>query len=88
MFYRAITDFTCTINVERFAGLNIHGFSPMKFSQKHFHRALGRSGYYLVKLKRGVYFIMSYKHFSSCIHCFHKINGLYAASVMKGREAI
>ena len=29
--------------------------TPLKFSQKHFLVALGKSAYYLVKLKRGVY---------------------------------
>ena len=29
-----------TINVERFAGLDFHGFIPMKFSQENFHSAL------------------------------------------------
>ena len=36
-----------TINVERFAGLNICGFSPMKFLQKYFHGALVTSVYCL-----------------------------------------
>ena len=30
------------VNVERFAGLNICGFSPMNFLQEHFHSALAR----------------------------------------------
>ena len=36
-----------TVDVERFAGLNIRGFSPMKFSQKYFRGALASSVYYL-----------------------------------------
>ena len=36
-----------TVNVERFAGLNIHGFSSMKFSWKYFHGALATSVYCL-----------------------------------------
>ena len=36
-----------TVNVERFAGLNIHGFSPMKFLWKYFHGALATSVYCL-----------------------------------------
>ena len=37
-----------TVNVERFAGLNIHGFSPMKLSFECFYSALARSAHYLV----------------------------------------
>ena len=40
-----------TVNEERFAGLNIHDFSPMKFSREYFHGALASSVYYLTKAK-------------------------------------
>ena len=36
-----------TIDVERFAGLNICSFSPMKFLRKYFHGALATSVHYL-----------------------------------------
>ena len=35
------------VNVERFVGLNICGFSPMKFSWKYFCSALDTSVHYL-----------------------------------------
>ena len=35
-----------TVNVETFAGLNIHSFSPMKFSREYFCGALASSVYY------------------------------------------
>ena len=39
---------TCnTVDMERFAGLNIHGFSPMKFLRKYFCGALATSVHYL-----------------------------------------
>ena len=37
----------CTENVERFTGLNICSFSPMKFFAEIFHSALATSVYYL-----------------------------------------
>ena len=40
-----------TVNGERFAGLNTHDFSPMKFSQEYFHGALASSVYYLTIVK-------------------------------------
>ena len=40
-----------TVNGERFAGLNICGFSPMKFSQEYFCGALASSVYYLTIAK-------------------------------------
>ena len=39
------------INVERFTGLNIRGFSLMKFLQKYFHGASTTSVYYLTITK-------------------------------------
>ena len=36
-----------TIDMENFAGLNIHGFTPMKFLQKYFYIFLARSADYL-----------------------------------------
>ena len=36
-----------TVDVERFAGLNICGFSPIKFSRKYFRGALATSVHYL-----------------------------------------
>ena len=36
-----------TVDVKRFAGLNICGFSPMKFLWKCFHSALATSVHYL-----------------------------------------
>ena len=36
-----------TVDVETFTGLNISGFSPMKFLQKYFHGALTTSIHYL-----------------------------------------
>ena len=35
-----------TVDVERFAGLNIRGFSPIKFLRKYFCGALATSVYY------------------------------------------
>ena len=40
-----------TINVERFAGLNIHGFNPMKFFAEIISCALATSVYYLPIVK-------------------------------------
>ena len=40
-----------TINGERFAGLNIRGFSPMKFFTGIFSRCLGQRFYYLTIVK-------------------------------------
>ena len=36
-----------TVDMERFAGLNIRGFSHMSFLQKYFRSALATSVYYL-----------------------------------------
>ena len=44
-----------TIDVERFVGLNIHGFSPIKALQKYFCVVFTRSALYLVQLKRDTY---------------------------------
>ena len=38
---------TITVDVKRFAGLNIRDFSPMKFLQKYFRGTLATSVYYL-----------------------------------------
>ena len=40
--------------MERFAGLNIRGFSPMKFSRKYFRGALATSVPYLPKAKNSM----------------------------------
>ena len=40
-----------TINVERFTGLNIHGFNPMKFSWEYFCCVLVSIVYYLTIAK-------------------------------------
>ena len=40
-----------TVDVERFAGLNIRGFSLWSFSWKYFHGALATSVHYLPKVK-------------------------------------
>ena len=40
-----------TVNVERFAGLNIHNFSPMKFSWEYFCNVLASNVYYLTIAK-------------------------------------
>ena len=40
-----------TVNGERFAGLSIRDFSPMRFSREYFHGALASSVYYLTKAK-------------------------------------
>ena len=40
-----------TVDVERFAGLNIRGFSLWSFSRKYFHGALATSVHYLPKVK-------------------------------------
>ena len=37
----------CTINRKRFAGLNIHGFSPIKFFMGVLLQCLGQGAYYL-----------------------------------------
>ena len=39
--------YAATINVVKFAGLNICDFSPMKFSQENVHGGLPSSVYYL-----------------------------------------
>ena len=39
------------VDVERFAGLYIYGFSSMKFSWKYFCGALASSIYYLTRAK-------------------------------------
>ena len=45
-----------TVDRERFAGLNIHGFSAIEvFSRKYFNVALAISVHYLVQLKRDDY---------------------------------
>ena len=33
-------NYICTVNVERFTGLNFHGFDPIKFLQQNFCGAL------------------------------------------------
>ena len=40
-----------TVNMERFTGLNIRSFSPVKFSRKYFCDALASSVYYLTIAK-------------------------------------
>ena len=41
-----------TMNMERFAGLNIHGFSPMKFSWEYFCGTLASSVYYYLTITK------------------------------------
>ena len=41
------THWCFTVNVERFAGLNIRGFSPIKLLRKYFCDALATNVYYL-----------------------------------------
>ena len=49
--YFTPTVYNHTVNMERFTGLNIRGFSRTKFSQESFHHALASSVNYLTIAK-------------------------------------